>query len=137
MDKVVDLFTFCENDDVISLKNSVINLHDINEKEPSKGWTLLSVAAFNHSLNCVEFLLSNGADINSINNNGTTILMYAKTKVKLNQNFKFLDYLIERGADLNMCDIFGKNIYDYVLESNDILLINYFKTKMKTGQHDQ
>ena len=86
-----ELFDFCIIDDYIGLKNNLNYLSDINEKDIETGWTLLSVAAFNHSLNCVKLLLLKGANINSINNNGTSILMFAKTKVFSNRNFKFLE----------------------------------------------
>ena len=116
-----ELFDFCIIDNHIDLNKNLHSINDINEKDIETGWSLLSVAAFNHSLNCVKLLLSKGANINIVNNNGTSILMYAKTKVFSNRNFHFLEYLIKNGADLLIKDKFGKDVLDYVKEKNDLI----------------
>jgi len=121
------LFEYCEKNDVENLKRYIPSLENINQQDAGRGWSLLSVAAYNHSKECVEYLLSNGADINIVNFKGTTVLMYAKSKVIENKNFDFLDYLIMKGANLVVKDNFDKNIFDYVLETNDNDLIQYFK----------
>lgn len=124
------LFDYCEKNNSEELKNSLNTIIDINEKDPENGWSLLSVSAFNHSLECVKLLLDNNANINSISNKGTTVLMYAKTKVFENRNFDFLNYLIARGADVNVKDNFGKDILDYVKEKEDEEMIEFFSTQM-------
>jgi len=125
-----ELFDFCIIDNHIDLNKNLHSINDINEKDIETGWSLLSVAVFNHSLNCVNLLLSKGANINIVNNNGTTILMYAKTKVFSNRNFSFLEYLINNGADLFIKDKFGKNVLDYVKEKNDLIMADFFINKM-------
>jgi len=125
-----ELFDFCIIDNHIDLNKNLHSINDINEKDIETGWSLLSVAVFNHSLNCVNLLLSKGANINIVNNNGTSILMYAKTKVFSNRNFSFLEYLINNGADLFIKDKFGKNVLDYVKEKNDLIMADFFINKM-------
>jgi ankyrin repeat protein len=128
------LFECCEKNNSEGLKNSLNTITDINEKEPENGWSLLSVSAFHHSIECVKLLLDNNANINSISNKGTSVLMYAKTKVFENRNFDFLNYLIERGADVNIKDNFGKDILDYVKEKEDEEMIEYFSTQMTNSR---
>jgi len=125
-----ELFDFCIIDNHLDLNKNLHSINDINEKDSETGWSLLSVAVFNHSLNCVNLLLSKGANINIVNNNGTSILMYAKTKVFSNRNFSFLEYLINNGADLFIKDKFGKNVLDYVKEKNDLIMADFFINKM-------
>lgn len=124
------LFEYCKTDNIEALQLYFSNNYiEVNEKDEN-GWSMLSVSVFHHSYNCIDFLLSKGADINSKNKNGTTILMYAKTKVLENGNFEFLDFLISKGADPFIKDNFGKTILDYVVEIGDFQMINYFKDKL-------
>lgn len=125
------LFEYCKNNKWEDLEDFLATFQNVNEKDPSTGWTLLSVSAFNHSLDCVKLLLKHNANINSVSNNGTTVLMYAKTKVFENRNFGYLDFLIENGADLFIKDKFEKNILDYVQEKGDLEMIEYFSNKMR------
>ena len=128
------LFDYCEKNNSEGLKNSLNTIIDINEKDPENGWSLLSVSAFHHSFECVKLLLDKNADINSVSNNGTSVLMYAKTKVFENRNFEFLNYLIARGADANIKDNFGKDILDYVKEIDDDEMIEYFSSQLNNNR---
>lgn len=125
------LFEFCENNNSEKLKTVLETLDEVNAKDPKTGWTLLSVSAYNHSFECVKLLLDHNANINTVSNNGTSVLMYAKTKVLENRNFDYLDFLIENGADIFLKDKFGKDILDYVKEKEDKEMIEYFTFKMR------
>lgn len=120
------LFKLCEKNCFVQLLSELNKVDDINFKQPETGWSLLSVSAFNHSIQCIEILLDRGADINIVNNKGTSILMYAKTKVFENRNFDLLDYLLIRGANPFLKDFFGKTIFDYVNEKDDFEMKEYF-----------
>lgn len=129
------LFEYCKNNNWEALEDFLATFQNVNEKDPSTGWTLLSVSAFNHSMDCVKLLLNHNANINSVSNNGTTVLMYAKTKVFENRNFGYLDFLIENGADLFIKDKFEKDILDYVQEKGDQEMIEYFSNKMRGNRN--
>lgn len=131
MNELNKLFKYCEIDDLDGLKNNIHLISNINLSENKRGWTLLSVSCFHHSRRCVEYLLGCGANIQSVSNNGTTVLMYAKTKVIINSDFTFLDYLIENGVNVYAKDVFGKNILDYCILLNEQNLIEYFKPYFK------
>jgi ankyrin repeat protein len=125
-DYLEKLFVFCKFNDLDSLKKSIYTSISIDEKHSKFGWSLLSVSSYHHSIDVVKYLIENGANINSQNNNGTTVLMFAKSKVKDKENLYLLDYLIEKGADLYLKDNFGKDIFYYVNETGNLTLIDYF-----------
>ena len=80
-----------------------------------KGWTPLIVACFNQQTEIVRLLLKSGADPNRSGANGTTPLMYAKTKI-LNQtepDISLIKLLIDAGADCTRTDCYGKDIFFY------------------------
>lgn len=119
----------CAEGDFSLLKELLLINSDINIKN-SLGWTALSVAVYNHRYEIVCFLLDNGADINNVNINGTTILMYAKTKVFENRNFEFIEYLLDKGAPLNIRDTKSNfTVLDYIKETGDSEMIDFFKQK--------
>ncbi|MCP9747567.1 ankyrin repeat domain-containing protein [Lacihabitans sp. CS3-21] len=125
------LLDYCINDNHKSLKEAIVNFEDINKYDVNTGWNLIIVAAFNHSYNCFDILLNYGADINSKNHKGTTVFMYAKTKVFINRNFNFLKKLYDNGADIEVKDLSGKSVLDYVLEKGDIELFQFIKDLKK------
>ena len=122
-------YNACENGNIIELQNVLPQISDIN-KPNEKGWNAIILAAFNHHLEIIKLLLQNGADINSTNANGTTVFMYAKTKVLENNNYEILDFLLANGAAINVRD-FKNNwtVLDYVKQTNHQPLINYLISK--------
>ena len=119
------LFECCKSDrlDEFIKFSSVTDFKDILD---DKGRNLLISAAFHHSYKIVDFLLESGLNINSVNENGTTVLMYAKTKVLYNRNFAFLQYLISKGASVSLKDRHSKDIFDYINETGDIEMMIFF-----------
>ena len=118
-----------KNNDLEEFNKNIHSLTDL-EYKTDKGWTLLIIAAFSHSYAIAERLIELGADVNACNDKGTTVLMYAKTKVKHNKNLAFLDYLISKGASVSAKDIFGKTVIDYLNEPEDKFLKQYFESKL-------
>jgi len=119
----------CEKGSIEEVLKYLKFIDDINKYNP-QGWNAIILAAFNHHIEITEILLENGANINSANAKGTTVFMYAKTKVLENNNYFFLDLLIERGADINLKD--KKNnwsVLDYAKQLNNITLVNYLISK--------
>jgi len=76
------------------------NINVTNEK----GWTPLVMAAFNQHMETVKVLVDAGADVNHQSINGTTVFMYAKTKVLETGEYLLLDYLLQVGAEINTRD---------------------------------
>ena len=97
-------------------------------------WTPLIVASYNQRLPVVEKLLSLGANASAVGRKGTTVLMYAKTKLlnRAGADYRLLDLLIAAGADVSARDVFGKSVMDYVSAAGDEHMARYF-LKMQGG----
>lgn len=80
------------------------------------GWTPLMVATYNNQIEVVEFLLSQGADVNAVNNNGTTLLMYAKEAYTRTGDSTIFSLLLKFGANTSLRDYSGKSLNDYCRE---------------------
>lgn len=87
----------------------------INSKD-SHGWSALSVAVYNDNFDMVKYLLGVNADIHTKNNNGTTLLMYAKDVGLRTGNWDIFRFLIHHGLDALETDYSGKRILDYMEE---------------------
>lgn len=89
----------------------------VNEKE-AHGWTPLTVAVYNNNKEMFDYLLSSGADINTVNNNGTTLLMYAKDSALLhNSDWTLFKRLIELGISVNQKDYNDLSVFDYMRQN--------------------
>ena len=75
------LWESCESGDCEGLERSINKVPNINLAN-AKGWNALIIATYNGHLNILERLIALGADINSKNGNGTTLLMYALSYFK-------------------------------------------------------
>jgi methionyl-tRNA formyltransferase len=123
------LLDCCIEGNLYVLKSQEDIAHYLDEREPLHGWSLLMVAAYHNNKNVISYLLSMGANINAQNNNGTTVLMYAKDACLRIQDNALLFYLIEHGADPFLRDFSGNNLFDYVKQENNTLysqLIDYY-----------
>ena len=116
----------CAQNNVDVLLDVIDSVKDVNKKN-HRGWSGIIMAAFNHSFAVLPILLNYNANINDINDNGTTVFMYAKTKC-INENFKILSYLLKNGADINLRDNKkGWTVLDYVYKSENISLISFIQ----------
>ncbi|WP_394153197.1 formyltransferase family protein [Vibrio maritimus] len=117
------LLDACEKSDMDTfLKAS----NDFNILEKNEyGWSPIIVAAYNGSLNIVKALMEMGASVNDTNNNGTSVLMYAKDYTWKSKDTSLFDYLLSKGADINHRDYSGKKLIDYLNEPQK----KFFKLK--------
>ena len=82
--------------------------------------TLLHVSIDKMDKDLIDFLASQGVDVNAINADGLTVLHMAAMKAK---DDKILKYLIELGADKKMKTEFEETVYDLAKE-NELLKAN-------------
>lgn len=109
-------------DAIIHYVNSGLGVED----QTDKGWTMLIVAVYNQRIKIVKWLIEKGANVNHVSNNGTTVFMYAKTKILQTKNYNLLNLLIREGADLNVRDYKNKwTVLQYVKELKHQEMINY------------
>lgn len=103
-------FSDCDIPHAKELLNGLCGVHDRNER----GWSPIIIAAFHGNEEVVKYLLSVGADINSTNVNGTSVLMYAKEHAIKTGRRGVFDLLLAYGADMGHMDFSGKRLIDYL-----------------------
>jgi len=114
------------------------NLHDLEavlHKIPDlsvttkEGWTGLIIASHHEHLPVVKKLVENGADVNSTNYRGTSVLMYAKSSAARSGRTDVMEYLISKGAKLNWSDHKGRSLLEYAREENNAGVIDFLLKK--------
>jgi phosphoribosylglycinamide formyltransferase-1 len=130
-DSLVNAVTTGRLQNVISIIESAPCLLD---RKTATGWSPLIIAAHNGHIEIVDYLLKRGANPNDSGLNGTTVLMYAKTKLLNTESPKYemLEILIAAGADVLRTDSFGKTVIDYVAEKGDFRMLKYLNQRTKT-----
>ena len=106
---------------------SGVTLHKIpNINLPNvKNWTAIIIATYNGHLNIVKSLAKFGADINSTNKNGTTLLMYALSYFQRTHDSEIFEFLLESGSNSNSKDKNNKSLKDYIIQNNCEKLLKY------------
>ena len=115
-------FDMCEQGSVSKVKKLVSDNMYLLCLKNCKGWSGIIIAAFWQNEELVRYLLEMGADPNDCGNNGTSVLMYSKTKLIENKsaNLIILSLLISRGADIDAKDNYGKTIFHYLDQNSQI-----------------
>lgn len=113
-DRLEEIIQYVKDGDLESIKSiKELKLY-VKEHEKSHGWTLLMVSAYYNRFDIAKHLLSLGSDINARNNNGTTVIMYAKDGMLQFGNSKLFKLLLNKGANPFIRDFSGKNLFNYV-----------------------
>ena len=110
-------WSYCENGDYENLSSIIHKIPNINLPNV-KNWTAIIIATYNGHLNIVKSLTKFGADINSTNKNGTTLLMYALSYFQRTQDSEIFEFLLESGSDSNSKDKNNKSLKDYIIQNN-------------------
>lgn len=124
-----DFFDDCEKGNIEAVVEKVNYSPNLLFSVNDKGWTPLIVACYNQNKSLVEFFLKNGADPNRGGANGTTPLMYAKTKIieKGGSDYSLMKLLIDNGADINRTDCYGRDIFYYIDKHPDNSLSEFLE----------
>lgn len=114
-DRFDELMNACKIGDLSIVKEICsINRH-VNQHE-EHGWTPIIVATYYNQKEIVKYLLTCGADISVINNNGTNLLMYAMdTFLRFDDNSLVKLYL-KMGLNPKKKDFYGHDLYYYMKE---------------------
>lgn len=111
---------------VLQLIGDGVEVNCINEN----GWSPLVMAAFNQHLDTIKVLIDAGANVNHQSFNGTTVFMYAKTKVFKTGDYSILDYLLNKGVDINLRDFKKKwTVLQYVKNTSHTEMEHYLIDK--------
>lgn len=114
-DKLKEILKHAELGNISAIESMKKIGFNIFEKN-LKGWDALIVAAYQNQFSTCKWLIENGANVNTINNNGTSALMYAMTGASRSNDIKTLELLINSGADTHHKDYSGKALIEYALD---------------------
>jgi ankyrin repeat protein len=107
MQAELHLFDLARSGDLVGLSKN-ISTENINLKN-EKGHSVLMLAAYNGHAQLVKFLLSYGADPNSVDLSSNSILM----GVAFKGHIEILKDLIDAGADIHFKNHKNQNAIDY------------------------
>lgn len=108
--------------DFYSLVNLLSNTPDINIDETnSSGYSALMLAVYNNEKDCCEALLRCGADVNSADNVGNTVLMASAYK----GNLEIFKLLLEFGSNPQLTNKTNMTARDWALMFNRKNIIDY------------
>lgn len=102
-----------------------IRNNGINQKDEVKGWTLFDYAAEKEKRALMNILLKNGADINSIDKEGSTALIRSCS----NRKIKSTVFLLRRGADVDKQNKYGISALSSACEKNDLKTVELLLEK--------
>jgi Zn-dependent protease with chaperone function len=111
------------DEDMEMLRQVVNEGAEINEKDID-GYTALQYAFMWGDISSAEFLIQNGADVNTTDLWGATPLMNAVYNAA---DVETVQLLLENGADPTLKDSEGKTAYDYAVENRDASLRDILK----------
>lgn len=84
------------NKEMLEILDTIVKENNINTS--TYGWTALSEASHEGNIDIVSLLLKNGADVNALNEGGSTPLMLAS----MQGHVEIVKLLVKNGADVNL-----------------------------------
>lgn len=115
-DGIKNIYEFAECD-ISRAEELLSHLCGVNDCDEN-GWSPLIIAAYSGNLKVMKFLVESGANVNAVNNNGTSVLMYAKDFALKSQDKRGFDFLIQNAAIINHRDFSGRQLSDYISKSD-------------------
>ena len=114
LSKLIEAISSGNNDlaKKLSVSSKVIN--SVEEH----GWSALTVAVYNNNKLMVDYLINKGLDIHILNNNGTTLLMYAKDTGIRTGDWSIFYKLLDSGLSIKDTDYSGKHLSDDIDKCN-------------------
>lgn len=127
-DQREELFASAQEGDIALLENFISNDYDIAQRS-KEGWDIAIISAYNGKFEYLEYLLDKlHWDINTKNNNGTTLLMYLMTYSSNHDCLEFLEKFIKcYKTDLYVKDYFDNDIMFYAEKYGNKRIVNFFK----------
>ncbi len=122
-DNLDEIICSAKNDNIVFIKEASKLGYQLDEKN-EKGWTPLMVASYNESYKVFNYLLNCNCNVNAINNNGTSVLMYALTSASKTSNLHFINSLLKAGACIKHTDYKGINVIEYAKLYGNKLVIS-------------
>lgn len=113
-DRLEELLNSCKTGDLENIKE-ICSLKKFINEQNDFGWTPLIVATYANQLDVIKYLITSGADIHITNNNGTTLLMYAKEAYKIYKDNTIFKLYMKLGLNINQKDYYGYDLHHYLV----------------------
>lgn len=111
-DRFDELLEACRTGN-IGVVNEICEVSEHINQANNYGWTPLIVATYNAQYEVVQNLILRGADIFSVNYNGTNLLMYAKEAFVNTGECRIFELLYKLGLKLESVDYQGNDLRHY------------------------
>ncbi|WP_052252117.1 formyltransferase family protein [Kaistella solincola] len=133
-DRREKLFEIAEHGNIDAFNKFYCSGYDIRQRS-QRGWDIAIIAAYYGKFEFLDYLVRNiGWDINTYNNNGTTLSMYIMTEVSKSDNVLYLKkFITENQIDVNHVDFDGVSLMTYAKKygnNNVIELLNSFSNRI-------
>ena len=104
------------------------------ETDTPRGTALMGMIAVMDDTDNLRLILQDEENINAVDKNGRTALMYA---ARFNRNPEIIEILLEFGADASLKSVEGKTAYDYAVEYNHEYLAGTAAYRKLREAHNQ
>jgi len=112
--KVFNLLSKSKTEEALIIIKTINNKNKVIDSRA--GQSLITEAARNNNIKIVRFLVDDGANVNTMNGDGYTALLFSVE----NGNVDIFNYLLNHGADICSVTKWGKTAMD-LSDSNKIL----------------
>ncbi|HFK5507371.1 formyltransferase family protein [Elizabethkingia anophelis] len=109
-----ELYDIAKQGDIGRLDYFFENNYSINQRS-KEGWDIAIIAAYNGRFEFLDYLIKRyNWDINTCNNNGTSLIMYIMTRASSSNDISYLSYFLEKfNLDANSYDYQQISVIDY------------------------
>lgn len=109
-----ELYDIAKQGDIKRLDYFIENNYYINQRS-KEGWDIAIIAAYNGQFEFLDYLIKrHNWDINTCNNNGTSLVMYIMTRASSSNDKSYLSYFLEKfNVDVNSFDYQQVSVVDY------------------------
>lgn len=125
-DPFTRFINYCELGDTSSAERALIEISNIEEQN-TKGWTPLMVASYHGHDMLVRILLERGANVNSTNFKGTSVLMYATSSAIRTNHTRILGEILAAGATSLHKDHSGRTVFDYEENQSNPSVLDFIR----------
>ncbi|MDE5526784.1 formyltransferase family protein [Elizabethkingia meningoseptica] len=109
-----ELFNIAREGKIDDLNYFVENSYNIHQRS-KEGWDIAIIAAYNGQFEFLNYLIEiHNWDINTCNNNGTSLVMYIMTRASSSNDISYLSYFLGKfNLDVNSSDYQHVSVVDY------------------------
>lgn len=132
-DRFAELLDACALGNLSGIQEICAVKKHINDCDSEHGWTPLMVAANHNQKSVVKWLISQGADVTAVDNNGSNLLFYAKDAYEKTGDSSLFKLFLDEGLSVDQCDYLNVSVRKCLGECMDSHLQNILCDMEKGG----